>query len=328
MKQRIVLSCLFVLGLLSAQLHAQIQIENLDQLDRIKNGTTYIVMKNPEAEKSQPYIEIFKKYWTISDFKFIKYSEIENYIAEENSFFTIGGYETNTQFMKLYSDGSQRSGINYSNTHLYLELWLGSEKYFKKKKGEEFEDDDKVQVARIELFTDFVTLSNPDFLYFADYDHNYHIRNWSPGVLKNYLQTLSSLLDSKKERSLFENIHKHKDLKKLKRKTLYVPDYTLIKFNKFTGNESKRLKEEKIFKKYPFKYKLIDMEDLSKKILDPNEEPFYYLIYIKSSTDKFLTVINSQTGEWIYTDYSPISYNIKDKDLKELAKKIGKKKKK
>lgn len=301
---------------------SQIAISNLSAISKIKNGTTYIAMKDPNAENSKEYVNVFKSNWTISKVEFIKYSEIEKYLSPENSFLTIGGYETNTQFTKLYNNGSSKNGINYSNTHLYLELWTCDEKYFQsKKKKKEFENSDKIQVARIELFTDFETLSDPDKLFQSDYNGNGHIRNWGAGILKNQIQSLTSYLNKNENRTLFSEIFNAKELQNLKKEVLYVPEYVLIKFNKFTGDETKKHDEKDIFEDYKLKYKLISTDELNQKILT-DKTPFYYLIYIKSSTDKYISVINSATGEIIYSTYSPVSYNIKSGDLKDLQTKI------
>jgi len=300
---------------------SQIAISNISEITKIKSGTTYIAMKNPNSEKVKDYINVFNSNWTVSKIIFIKYSEIEKYISPENSFLTIGGYETNTQFSNLYENGSRRNGINYSNTHLYLELWTCNEKYFQsKKKKKEFGDSDKIQVARIELFTDFESLSDPDKLFQTDYDGNGHIRNWGPGILKNYIQTLMNFLNKNENRTLYTGIFNTEEMKNLYKEVLYVPEYVLMKFNKFTGDETKKHNVKDIFEDYAHKYKIITIDELNQKILE-DKTSFYYLIYIKSSTDKYICVVNSLTGEIIYSTYSPVSYNIKSRDLKELIKK-------
>ncbi|PSG88260.1 hypothetical protein [Aurantibacter aestuarii] len=301
---------------------SQIAISNTSELAKIKGGTTYIAMKDPSTEKAKKFIEVFKNNWTISKFEFIKYSEIEDYLSPNSSFLTIGGYETNVQFIKLYQNGRSKNGINYSNTHLYLELWTCADNYFENKKDKKsFENKDKIQVARIELFTDFETLADPDKIFQSDYDGDGHIRNWRPGILKNYLQSLMNYLNKSKNRTLFSETINEKEIKNLKNEILYVPEYVLMKFNKFTGDETKKHNEKSIFKDYKFKYQLLSKDELSEKILVDNT-PFYYLIYIKSSTDKYINVINSTTGEIIYSKYSPVSYNIKSKDLKKLQKQV------
>ncbi|MEZ5059213.1 MAG: hypothetical protein R2879_19430 [Saprospiraceae bacterium] len=315
-----ILAIVFLLFAGSFYANSQIAISNLDEVGKIKNGTTYIAMKDPGSEKSKPYIKVFKDNWTLSKIEFIKYTDIEKYISKGSSFLTMGGYETNVQFTTLYHNGSSRNGINYSNTHLYLELWTCDDKYFEKER-KKFKDRYKNEVARIELFTDFETLRDPDKLYQSEYDGEGHIRNWGPGILKNYLQALMSFLNKKEDRSLYSGIMNKEEIKKLKNEVLYVPDYVLMKFNKFTGDESKKHDEKEIFEEYDLKYQLISTDDLNQKILE-NKEKFYYLIYIKSSTDKYITVINSQNGELIYSKYSPMSYNIKPDDLEELQDEI------
>lgn len=302
--------------------NSQIAISNSSEIAKIKNGTTYIAMKDPDSEKAKEYVNAFKNNWSISKIEFIKYSEIEKFISAENSFLTIGGYETKTQFIKLYENGTRKNGINYANTHIFLELWTCDEKYFQdKEKKKEFENSDKIQVARIELYTDFETLADPDNIFQSDYDMNGHVRNWGPGILKNYIQALMSYLTKNEGKKLFSEISNTQEMENLKNEILYVPDFVLTKFNKFTGDETKKHDEEKIFKDYDLKYKLITTDELNEKILTDTTK-FYYLIYIKSSTDKYISVINSQTGEIIYSTYSSGSYNIKSKDLKNLQKKI------
>ena len=85
--------------------NSQIAISNISEITKIKSGTTYIAMKDPNSEKVKEYINAFKSNWTIYKIEFIKYSDIEKFISPENSFLTIGGYETNTQFIKLYENG-------------------------------------------------------------------------------------------------------------------------------------------------------------------------------------------------------------------------------
>ncbi len=298
----------------------QIEISNISEIDKLKRGTTYIAMKDPLSEKALEYINVFKANWTISKFEFIKYTDIEKYLSPENSFLTVGGYAASTQFVNLYSGGVRTYGIDYTITHIYLELWTCDEKYFaSKKKNKKFDIEYQKRIARLELFTDFPTLSDPDKLFQTDYDANGHIRNWGPGILKNQIQALNYYINKNEKRSLYAEILNENEIKKLKKETLYVPDYVLIKFNPFTGNETESHNESDIFDDYKLKYKLIPIAELNQKILT-DTSLFYYMIYIKSSTDKFVSVINSATGELIYSEYTPGSYNLKSGDLKRVSK--------
>lgn len=321
MKIKFFLTTFFFIMTVTFIANSQIAISNISEIAKIKSGTTYIAMKDPNSDKAKEYVNAFKNNWTISKFEFIKYSEIEKFISPENSFLMIGDYEHNTQFIKSYENGSRQNGISYSNTHLYLELWTCDEKYFQsKKKKKEFGSSDKIQVARIELFTDFATLSDPDKLFQSDYDGNGHIRNWGPGILKNYIQSLMSYLNKNEKRKLYSEIFNAKEMENLKKEVLYVPEYVLTKFNKYTGDETKKHDEKDIFEDYKLKYKILPTDELNQKII-ADKTSFYYLIYIKSSTDKYVSVVNSLTGELIYSAYSPLSYNIKSSDLKDIQNK-------
>lgn len=316
--------CVFVILMCSMtfQSQSQIAISNLAEISKIKSGTTFVAMKDPSSEKAKEFIEVFKNNWTISKVECIKYSDIENHLAPENSFVTIGGYETTAQFVDLYSNGSRRNGINFSNTHIYLELWTCNDNYFQKEKRKKgLRDKDKIQVARIELYTDYETLSNPDNIFQSDFDGDKHIRNWGPGILKNYIQSLMGYLNKNQTHGLYSGITNLAELKNLKNGILYVPDYTLIKFNKFTGDENKKHDEKDLFEDFRLKYKLVTIEELNQKILN-DKTGFYYLVYVKSSTDKYVSVINSLTGEIIYSSYSPASYTFKSDDLSDLQRKV------
>jgi hypothetical protein len=290
---------------------AQFKISNLDYLSKIKDGTTYVAMKNPDAPVVKDYIDVFKKYWTFSKVEFIKYSDIQKKVSSESSFFEIGGFEVS----------AQGAYITSTNTHIYLKLWACSDKFLKNK-NKKLSDMDKIEIARIELYTDFSSLYSPKILMSSDYDGGGHIRNWGPGFLKNYIQDLMTLLDANKERSLFSGVSDVKTIKELKNQTLFVPDYVLIKFNKMTGDESSRQDEKNIMSDYKYKYEILTTEALNKKIMT-EKDPFYYLVYVKSSTDKFVSIFNSQTGEMIYSSYSPMSYNFGSKDMKDISSKIG-----
>lgn len=313
----------------AAPASGQISIDNVNEINRLKKSVTYVAMKDTASEVVQPYKEIFRKYWTISKVEFILYNDILKYVSDDASFFTIGGYTTTSTFMRMSAQGGQRPGLSYENTHLYYELWVCDPKVLekwknRKKKKDELPDSVKKIIGRIELYTDFETLAKPENIYQSDYDGGGHIYNWGPGYLKNDIQLLMTLLEKEEKRWLFKSETDERQIKKLKKETLYVPDYVLIKFNKFNGDESKRHDEKDLLSDYKLPYKLISNAELNRKIIEETE-PFYYLVYIKSSTDKYVSVYNSQTGELVYTTYTGISYNLKDKDFGKLEDAVFKK---
>jgi hypothetical protein len=311
MKIKIRISCLIavcvLLSLVPFKGHSQINISKPDDLERIKSGTTYIVMRNPESDVAKAYIDVYNKYWTLSKKEFIKYTDIGNYVNNESTFLSFGGYVI--------------SSNNGTSVHIYLELWKFSEKFLNSSRRKKVSSADQVQIARIELFTDFSAIIDPDEIFKYEYDGQGHFRNWSPGLLKNYIQQLTFLLEAGKKRSLFAATFDNEQLSELKKQTLYVPDYVLIKFGAMTGSESRRNDEDDLFKGYKYEHKLLPMSELSDLILN-SPDPVYYLVYVKSSTDKFITIFNSETGQMIYSVYKGVSYNIGAKDFKAVCSKI------
>jgi hypothetical protein len=308
---------LYALLWATTTLNSQVLIQNLNQMPLLMTGTTYVVMVDTVSPTAKAYMDVYRNAWQVSKLEFIKPDETDKKLDESSSFLSFNGEETTSQFVSQnIKDGTTKKGSSFSNTHLYLEYWKWGQ--VKKKNSIGLY---KITMARVHLFTDFPTYKNPELMFTADYDGGNHIRNWGIGILKNYVQLLSKQLNGTEDRRLNASEMDEKALAKLKRDTLFVPDYVLIAFNKFTGNETKKHDEKDVFEDYPFKYKLLSSEELNKKIMD-SEKPFLYFIYVKSSTDKFISVVNAQTGALIYTKYKAGSYNISSKDFRNIAKSL------
>lgn len=311
---------LIVITLISGSLFSQIAISNVSEISKIKQGTTYVVMKDPNAPIAKAYIDVFNEYWTFNEVKFIKNDEVEKYLAPDNSFFSIGNSHTEKKVTHMNEGISSTTSV-YAKNHVYFELWTCDEKYFGKESNK-FDTSYTIQIARLELYTILDAAMSPILLTMSEYDGGGFIHNWSPGILKNDIQTLMTLLDRATVRSLDEKVLNLPQLKKLNTSTLYVPDYVLIKYNNLTGSESELLKEKVIFKNYELNYEIVSMDVLSKKIIEATGD-FYYLILVKSEADKYINVINGHTGEIIYSDYAQQAYNINAGDLSKIVKTIN-----
>jgi len=317
---KLLLSMLLIFTM-SHSIHAQISIETLEEkkngskkaninlIEKLKSSKTIFIYR--DSDNLEELEKAIKSVWTITDISFHPYSNIDALDFDNNSVFSIGGVDT--------SRWNMNSGVTLDNTHVYLSLWMP----MINKKGETY----RKSISRIELhptFVDYTHITRSSSDKALDYLYNKgNLKNWTIGFLKNYLKNVNDLLLNESEKWLYSNVNKKKEIKKLKKATLYIPDYTMIKFNKFSGDESKKHKVAKVFKSYPYKYEIINTEELSKKIIE-DKEPFYYMVYIKSSTDKYVTIYNSVTGEIIYSRYKPLSYNFKSSDVKSLLEIIQK----
>lgn len=288
---------------------AQITITNTTEVAKIKQGTTFFAMKDPASPKAAAYVDAIKKAWTLTKVECIKYTDVEKNIAPNNSFVTIGANMT-----------TSNSTLASTETRIYLELWTTNGKYtYDPKKRRHFNQADKISIATIELFADFYAQNNPSALYKMDYDAAGHFKNWGTGVLANYLQQLTSLLNKGNDCLAKTEIANKEELQKMASSTLFIPDYVLTKFAKNSDDESKKYTDKEIFDGFTQSYKVLPIAELNDKILT-NATPFYYLLFIKTPTEKFVTVTNAQTGEIIYSAYTGSAANFKSSDLKELQK--------
>ena len=325
---------------LSLRAYSQVDLVNTDQIDRIKNGTVYVTFKDTGSAIAKQYIDVYRKYWTISKIQFINDTDIDRHLSPGSIFLTMNYYNP-TNYYTVYYPKYIAPGAAYNNTQagrdmpsiathtsatykvtssfLYLALWDCNENYFKKKHAAEPSDKDIKYIAKIILYPDYQTLVAPDSIYNYNYDWGGHIRNWGPGMLKNYIQSLVSYINSGKTNEVEKDeIDNKTELANLTSGTLYIPDYTMIEYNPPDGNETLRHTESELLGSYTYSYKIITTQELNDKILNSNQ-PFYYLRYVKDCANKIVQVVNAQTGEVIYSDYTKISYNIKSKDIKAIS---------
>jgi hypothetical protein len=308
------------------------------ELLKLKNAKTLFIVR-PADEKIKDQLKaILDEVWTFNEIELISREDLKDYAnvsADQLAFLAVEGHSTTVQ-MKTTS---------YVVSHYYLHLSMQgkeipyTEKELKKmkKRGEKAVKRYETNTfARIELYPNGELMIRAD-----EFRHPFNLTdgkkddhmeyvyneavfyNMEPGYLKNALHLVNQQLEAGESRWLFQHVNKDQALRKLRRATLYIPDYVLIRFNKFNGKEDKRHELEDLFEDYKYKHEVISMDDLNEKILTATE-PFYYFSYIRSSTDGYLTIINGQSGEIVYNEYNPATYNLKPKNIKAVSKAIEK----
>lgn len=279
-------------------------------LESLKSTTTLFIYRESDEEDLELFKSTLEESWDYTELEFISYEEYTaNTYDESYSFFTIGG---------IHKTKTSSSGMVTENTYIYLMLWM-------------IKNEKKLTFCRIDLYPTFEAYQKANtfmskkranlmmkYLYAESTIHN-----WNLVYLKNSLQFVNKNLDISNEVWLF-NSETYEDLSPLKSDTLYILDYALIKFAPFTGDESARHNVKKLLKKYPHPYKFVSATELAEKITNSTDSTssVYYLSYVKSCTDKFISVFNGKTGDLLYSDYSPVSYNVKAKDFAKLSEAI------
>jgi hypothetical protein len=306
------------------------------EMEKLKSSTTLFIVKDNEGDQMEAYQKAIDKVWDFTKVKVISFKELKNYNGKEGySFFVINRFRKDVDTRNHVTG---KGGLSYTYTEYYLTLSLPME--VKNKKGKT--ETNNVGFCRINLFPDTKTM-NIGNLYDQDYNGNLydtnlknignlydqsgvtyrlytegHFKNLNPAMVSLYLEQVQKDLKASKRIWLFEESKDKNELKKLANKTLLIPDYVLEKFNKFNGEESVREDKKELFKKYPYKYKIVTKEELNQEIQSANET-LYILDYVKNVSSKCVSVYSTKKG-LIYKSYTPRSYNLKSRDLKAIVK--------
>ncbi len=287
-----------------------------EEMDKFKQSTTYFVLQERDYEQQAEFEQAIAKVWTITPFKIIKPEEMDNLNKAKSSFFFFGGFVTVRQ--------KQGAIVNY-HPHLSYDLFMLSTN----KKGKTEQN----LLGKIMLHLDsksmitvlrYASLNNKSFgekvtpyLY-----QEATMPNWTPLILSGYLKVINDGLTTGTLRSMFDEYTDKDGLKALRDQTLYIPDYVTTKFNMFTGAEKETDSEEgEDNAAYTFGNKYLAAHKIE-SVAAAQNKPYAYLSYIKSSSDKFVSIFDGATGKLLYTAYTPMSYNFKSKDLKRIAAKV------
>lgn len=307
---------------------AQVEVSEKHALDKIQNGNTHVVVKRLPFSRSDEFIEVIKKYWTLTKgVDFITADNLDANLIAGDSYISL------EQLTAVSSNGNW-------TTFLYLNLWMPNKKALKNKKINAYREDG---LARIMLTPDDIAffagrasstgghgtmgsgfLETKDMAF--DFDGSGYIYQWNPALLKNYLILLSAKLSTGNKESFKDDVTVKPQLELLRNQKLYCLGDNLKRKNFMTGrtNGSGDIKE--VFEDYKFPYQSITGQELEKKIFN-DTEPFYYLLLTKVAANiKIISVVNSKTGEVIYSRYSThfAATNLNSGDLKDLYKAINK----
>jgi hypothetical protein len=220
-------------------------------------------------------------------------------------------YATDPKYSYFIIEGYTASSSSMSTTHYYLNLRLFKEV---SKKGKI----STTGLCRIELYPNTETLfmghGKADDVIERLYTKG-GFYNWSPILLKAQLEVVSTNLEKNLKPYYYEEF-KDDDLTNiLSNDTLYIPKSLLMSFNAFSGKEAE--KAESIFNGYHYKYRICTDEELF-NIFQISKRGRLLFEYVKSSTDKFITIYDLKQKKAIYRNYVAVSYNLKSKDIESI----------
>ncbi|MEO6254952.1 MAG: hypothetical protein ABIO79_16695 [Ferruginibacter sp.] len=315
MKKLLTVLLITTLLLSSQGLFAQVSIkaskeEAAEQLEKLKATTTVFFYKKSRNYSIDSIKQAVTSAWDLTPIIFEDIAKADKYTGNPKySFFSIEGI----------AKTSRSTSISYTNTHYYLVLRIFKEET---KKG-------KIKttpLCRLELFPNYATMEIATPPHYGNdvldgeevvselYDRGVFY-NWSSITLKAMLGALTTELKNNERRWVYANV-KSPDLTEiLSKDTLYIPQYLLISYNAFSGKEKQ--KDENILSEYKYKYRVCTDKELY-QIFEVEKRGRLLFEYVKSSTDKFISIYDLKEKKVIYKRYSPMSYNIKGKDLEAI----------
>jgi hypothetical protein len=302
----------FAFVILSNVARAQFILKNLKELPRLKDGITYVVVSDTKAGECSSLMRVFKDVWTFNTVEFITRDEVVSKISPSSSFISV------INFVIAERDGDFYMNRQYSR----IEFWTtgskvpGAEETVGLPKGNK-----RVTIGRFEMFSVFSAGGN------AEKKESFSEINcgkgnvlwWSHGIIKNYLQMLTTDLKMDKPYDLYRKINIASEMHTLKNDTLFIPEYIFDDQGLIMGFNKSRSSGDEFLAKYKAPYKIISNDDLSSKILTASK-PFYYFLCLKRGMiEKFLMVVNAKTGAVVYSTYSLAgSFNFKPDDMEDI----------
>lgn len=275
-------------------------------MNQLKATTTVFFLKKAKPAELEPFKKAISEVWTITPIIFADISKFAQYAA-------------NPKYSYIAIEGSSysESGVTVS-THLYLALRLSNMTSAKDR-------DNNLGLFRLELFPSFQTSEmvkksgRNDDIIGSLYNEGIFF-NWSPTLLKAKLGAAQAYLKNNMRPYLFESKKDETFSKAIANDTLYVPEDILISFigsiGMFTTAKEKPITEN-LFAKYKYKYRICSSAELY-QIFEVEKRGRLLLEFIRSSTDKFVNVYDVTTNKVLYKDYTPLSGNLKVKDIDSL----------
>ena len=233
-----------------------------------------------------------------------------------------------TVMRDFHDGGNSMTGLTTTKHWYHLDMLTIEDKFNPKKSVYE----SLFTLARAELYCSSTSMGNASYFGSGDFTNMYFqddFLNGKKGNIKNIIQFLNAEISKNKTRKLHQELAGTKELLRLKKDTLYIPNYwygakgTMLKDQQETSADYLATVKylDKALKSYPYKIKMISRDELDKLILTASGD-FYYINYIQTSTDKIVSIVNGLNGNLVYSVTTNKSYRIKDNDFEKIGKAI------
>lgn len=279
------------------------------EIERFRNSETFLVARQVDPQALQ---KIASEVWTFSKITVVPAEEydrnIETYAKNGSFVIDVNG---------LRIDRTTKSGMNVEYLYVTYDYFYFSD-YKMTKKGKAKYDKNLIISFYLSGSTDAMwkMIGTTGFCNLYD-----DLDNYSLGYIRNYLQLFNSMLTANRYNGYDDRVVDENEITKLRTATLYVPSH--VERQSRLGWSDKEVEAEDLFAKYGYPYKVVDKSEIHRKILESDD--FYYFYYVRVNGHKHLMVMNGKTGKIVYKILaSTFSYQLKQKDITEMAQAIKK----
>lgn len=289
-----------------------------EDLKLFKQTKTIFFYHPFEKELVDKIESLVKEFWKITEIEFVPFEKKEQYVNDYSP--------DSFSFFRLYS-----KSITYEKDR---EIGI---KFFVQRQLEIYKNGKTHELAHIHLrpeMKSYNRLLKEGYFDLYDHSHSKIIRaildkeylfyNNGPGYTAMYLRMIHNSLMENETMWMGSKKVLTKDLIKMSQGTLLVDEVFFEWLGFYTQERKKMVEPEKFFKKYEYKYEVVEMSRVNEFILQKFDTDTYMLFYSKAkSQSNFFYIVNLKNMDLVYSNYSTVT-NPYSRDVKKINKAIKK----
>lgn len=287
---------------------AQISIENLKDHPSLKTATLHVQLGDTLSPYAKEVMAMFRKEWTGGPVRFLGTGEPPAALMTHGTYFLSAvRSHFESSVMRETRDaftGAQTvytKGSTITRDYFYIALWTPKKDFRPKSDLEEKQE----VIVRAELFLKSIIMGGQieySDLGISTTTFPKDFLNGSLGRLRNTMQFINTEVQAGRELVWKKDLKPSPELKRLKKETLYFPDYwtgpgtAMEGMADIGGRNAKYLAS--LTEGYAHPVKIITLPELEERLKD--QEDILNLSYVQSSVSKMLSVVNARIGDVLY----------------------------
>lgn len=319
----------FIAVLLCGTTQAQIGIENPEEFAKLRQATLYVQLGDSTTPHGKKVMDAIRSAWKASKIEFVSLANDPSLLKPGNLYAAVEHNQNSFQFIR--ESENRGTGIttvsrsaSVDNDYFYIHFWMLKDNYNPDK---QLAAKNQETIARAELYLKSIGTGRIEYsnMNLGSLAFQGDFCNGQPGMIKSIFAEVSTSIINNTTRGLKKDMAAKPELAKLRKDTLYVPNFWFGPGGTMLPDEVENSANGKyingLLESYAHPIKLVRRDELSDMILNA-KKPVYYLNYVQSSADKMMGIVNGFTGETLYYFFNDKSYRPKEKDFKKISEAV------